>query len=244
MHILIDSVVRNMNNSTIKPFEVSDETETIQYKSLGIITAEKIRDAIIEGRFEPGTRITESEIAEKYGVSRVVIREAFSSLTQEGLLVKERNKYTQIVEFSQKDIKEIFDLRIAIEVAAASICVEDSIDIIDELKEKSNIIDKMRNAKKDSLIDKLVRSDLDFHEFILMKSGNQRMLDVWNSLSSQILVLLYKYIINQQEKLEDNSILHDHSDIIEAFEKKNVAVLQKVLSKHINDTKLFLENNY
>lgn len=233
-----------MNKTTMNPNTAFDEIDTIKYKSLGIITAEKIRDAIIEGRLAPGTRITESEIADRFGVSRVVIREAFSSLEQEGLLEKERNKCTRIVEFSKKDVKEIFDLRIAIEVAAASICLEESADIVDELKEKSAVIDKIRNDKKDSLIDKLVRSDLAFHEFIMVKSGNQRMLDVWYSLLSQVLVLLYRYIINQQDKLEDKSILHDHSDIIDAFEKKDLAALQKVLSKHINDTKIFLENNY
>jgi DNA-binding GntR family transcriptional regulator len=220
-----------------------DNLETIEYKSLSIITADKIREEIIEGRLFPGTRITESEIAEKLGVSRVVVREAFIALTQEGLLVKERKKYTEIVKFSKKDIKDIFELRIAIESSAAFRCIEDSIDICEDLKEKSALIEKIREDKKDLYLERIVKSDLDFHELIIVKSGNKRLLDIWNSLSSQILILLFRYTFNQQDKLANKTLLHDHSDIISEFEKKNILNLQNVLSKHINDTKSFLEKN-
>ena len=132
----------------------------------------------------PGTQVTETEIANELGVSRVVVREAFIALTQEGLLTKERNKFTKVVSFSKKDIKDIFDLRIAIEVAAASACIENNIDFISSLKEKSAIIDGMKKESTTNIED-MVRRDLELHGFIITSAANQRIIDVWNGLYSQ-----------------------------------------------------------
>lgn len=215
--------------------------EAIEYKSLSLITRDKIRREIIEGKLPAGTRITETEMSEKLAVSRVVIREAFIELTQEGLLVKERNKYTQVVEFSKKDIKDVFDLRIALEVAAAINCIESKKEIVTELTEKSNIIDRLMQDKENTDISDLIKSDLNFHFHIISRSENERIINIWRGLSGQILVLLYKFIIN---KGLGSNLDYEHSEIIEAFKRNDSSDIQKVLTRHINDIKYFLQDNY
>ncbi len=217
--------------------------KALEYKSLGVMAADIIRKEIIEGTISPGMHITEIEIAEKLGVSRVVVREAIISLIQEGLLKKERNKYTEVVEFTKKDIAEIFNLRIAIEIAAAQECIEKKIDIVKILKEKIKTIDSMKKVTPNEIED-MVRSDLKLHEFIMVCADNKRLLDIWNGLSSQILVLLYKYVVNQENSYFESELFFNHDEILNAFSHSDKKYMEEVIREHIEDTRDFLLQTY
>ena len=236
--------VVDMSNNKNKSQQVLSNLETIEYKNLSDITTDMIRKEIVVGRISSGTRVTERNISDNLGVSRMVAREAMIGLAKEGLLIKERNKYTKIVEFSKKAISDIFDLRIAIEVAAANKCLELGLDIFQILKIKSKAIDRLADEKKLNGIENLVRNDIDFHELIIRSSGNQKLIDVWGGLSSQILVLLYKYVINKKGKANEPKLSHNHDEIVEAFMKKDKQNMQNVIAKHITITKVFLLDNY
>jgi DNA-binding GntR family transcriptional regulator len=216
----------------------------IKSKSLSDIAVDMIRQEIIVGRLLPGSHVTEKNITDKLEISRMVAREAMIRLTKEGLLYKERNKYTKVIELSKKDISDIFDLRIALEVAAANKCIELDLDIFQMLKTKSEDVNRLANEKKVNEIENLVRNDMDFHELIVKSAGNQKLINIWEGLSSQILVLLYKYVINRQEQHNEASLSYDHSEIIEAFIKKDMQYMQSVMTEHIRDTKLSLLDNY
>jgi DNA-binding GntR family transcriptional regulator len=220
------------------------ESEILEYKSLSDITTEKIRKEIIIGKLLPGTKITEKNISDRLGVSRIVIREAIIRLVKEGLFIKEKNKYTKVVEFNRKDIMDIFELRIALETAAANKCIELNKMDLNELKSRSEVISRSVKRQRLRDIEQLVRNDIAFHEFIIISSDNKKLIDVWQGLSSQVLMLLYKYVINIKKESENIKLSYDHSRIILPLIKGDKSKLQRVIADHINDTKQFLLNNY
>ena len=67
-----------------------------------------IREAIIRGDFKPGERLKQSDLAEKMGVSRMPVREAFRKLESEGLIKLEPHKGAVVKSISIKDIEEIY----------------------------------------------------------------------------------------------------------------------------------------
>jgi DNA-binding GntR family transcriptional regulator len=80
---------------------------------------ERIREAIVDGRFRPGQRLVEQRIAEELDLSRTPIREALRSLEAEGLVVIEVNRGAVVRPVEATDIDDLYELRARLESYAA-----------------------------------------------------------------------------------------------------------------------------
>lgn len=80
--------------------------------------AVELRLQLAEGRLLPGTRLTESTIAEDLGVSRNTVREAFAELASERLVVRHPNRGVFVASLGAGDIHDVYTVRRAIEVSA------------------------------------------------------------------------------------------------------------------------------
>jgi len=78
-----------------------------------------VRDAIFQGRFQPGDPLRELGLARDLRVSQATVREALLQLEQTGLVVRVPNKQTIVTQLSQQDLKERIIIRILLEEAAA-----------------------------------------------------------------------------------------------------------------------------
>lgn len=77
--------------------------------------AELIREAILVGEFAEGERLPENELARRYGVSRIPLREALQILTGEGLVQASANRGVRVTTLLAKEIDEIFHIRCLVE---------------------------------------------------------------------------------------------------------------------------------
>ncbi len=80
---------------------------------------QKIEKEIVDGTFAPGESLTESRLCETLGVSRTPVREALFQLEQEGLVQMQRNKGAVVIGISEKDIDDIYTIRMQIEGLAS-----------------------------------------------------------------------------------------------------------------------------
>ncbi|MET3812506.1 GntR family transcriptional regulator [Arthrobacter sp. UYEF3] len=80
--------------------------------------AAELRLQLADGELLPGTRLTESTIAEDLGVSRNTVREAFAELAAERLVVRHPNRGVFVASLGPGDIHDVYTVRRAIEVAA------------------------------------------------------------------------------------------------------------------------------
>jgi DNA-binding GntR family transcriptional regulator len=78
-----------------------------------------IRRAIVEGEFEPGSRLVEQRIGEMFDLSRTPVREALRALAADGLVNIERNRGAVVATLSETDIRDIYELRARMESLAA-----------------------------------------------------------------------------------------------------------------------------
>lgn len=202
--------------------------EPIHYHTLSEHTAANLRESIICGHLQPGTKITETELAESLGVSRNVIRETVLMLTSEGLMTKERNRYTKVVEFTQADIVGIFDLRIAIEKTALKRCVG-HVSFCDELETYSERIEQIiTNHPTDYA--KLMYADIAFHNYIISSSGNRWLHDTWEHIVGPMQVLLYKHM-NELQAMKSS-----HRALIQIIREGNYQKVCQAIEHHIDDT--------
>ena len=87
----------------------------LQSSSLTTLVQQEIERAILVGEFTPGTKLTEAAIADRLGVSRGPVREAFRMLEEAGLLRNEKNRGVFVRDIPIDEAVEIFDLRAAMD---------------------------------------------------------------------------------------------------------------------------------
>lgn len=209
-----------------------NEKGQIEHESITSKAASIIRYKIIKGEFSQNERIRETDISNTLGISRLSIREAFLILEQEGLLVKEKNKYTKIIDFSEQDIIEIYSLRTVIECMCAGILIKKGNIPEKEIWKVVSALEKIANKNP---IDELkwLDYDLAFHEAIVVNSGHTRAMNIWNNLKNQIKVLLYP-VIKETSLIISTSSEESHANMFETMLKGNEAKFTFLLDKHIS----------
>ena len=92
--------------------------EPLRGQTLGMQAADAIRRLIATGQLAGGDHLIESRIAEQLGISRGSVRDALWLLRGEGLVRDEPRRGTFVAQLTANDVRDIYDLRIAVEIAA------------------------------------------------------------------------------------------------------------------------------
>ncbi len=87
--------------------------------SMSQVAAHAIREGIIEGRYPPGSRLRERDLSENLQMSRIPVREALRQLEVEGFVTTSPNRGAVVTQLTMRDVVELFDLRLSLEVLAA-----------------------------------------------------------------------------------------------------------------------------
>lgn len=192
----------------------------------------EVRSAIIKGQYLPGDRLVESTIATEMGVSRAPVREVLSALEQEGLVVNIPRRGNFVVDFTHKDIEEIYSLRLLLEIGAMRRAVHRVTQ--SDLDHLQRLIDDLDNAMvrqddNESIID----LDLLFHEHICTLADHSRLYSIWRSIRLQTQLLIS--ITSKTHFIYPHEPAQWHQKILDAFMTKNLIMLEKELSEHILD---------
>lgn len=83
-----------------------------------------IKKMIFEGKFKPGERINETQLAREFGVSKSPVREAIRVLEKEGLVLVDEKSKVVVYEPTMRDVEEIYFCRMALESFAVRLATE------------------------------------------------------------------------------------------------------------------------
>ena len=95
-----------------------------EYLPLRDVVFNTLRQAIITGEFAPGERLMEISLANWLGVSRTPVREAIRKLELEGLVIMIPRKGAQVAKITEKNLRDVIEIRSALEEFAASLACE------------------------------------------------------------------------------------------------------------------------
>lgn len=150
---------------------------------------EQILELILTGKINPGQHLVEQSLADHLQVSKISIREAVRALSKEGLVEIIPNRGAYVVNLSFNDVIEVYQVRAVIEGMAVELAVEN----LDEssIQELQKMIHKMEDAEEAD--DHLIGSALDtqFHRYIMNLSKHKLAIQVWEQMSSRILMVVY-----------------------------------------------------
>ena len=193
---------------------------------------EEIRRAILQGRFKPGERLVESTIASEIGVSRAPVREVLSALEREGLVMNIPRRGSFVIDFTPKDIEEIYTLRLLLEVEAVRLAVEHLRG--DDHQDMQAIIDHLGEAMvRQDDPEAIIRLDLSFHEKICLKADHSRLYNAWNSMRMQTMLLIS--MTSRTHYGLPNQTVRWHQDILDAIRDGKTQLAENVVSDHLLD---------
>lgn len=196
------------------------------YKPLREIVLEALREAIVSGILEPGERLMEIQLAEEMGVSRTPVREAIRKLELEGFVVMVPRRGAYVAGVSHKDVKDVFEIREALEGLAAGLAAEKITD--DEIEE----LERVLHYEKEPDLEVIVQSDIDFHALLYKASRNERL--------GQILANLRE----QTNRFRTTSLavpgrakyaIQEHRAIVDAIARHDVDEAQKLAAAHLEN---------
>ncbi len=192
---------------------------------------EQLRDAIIDRRLAPGTKLSEAEVGALFEVSRTVVRAALQMLSFEGLVKAERNRGAYVANPTPEEARQVFDSRRLIEPALAAGATErirpTDIAAFRELLAEETRLMSERGA---SVRRAEIRASGDFHLLLARVSGNAVLERFMNELvaRSSLVIALYG-------RTGASSCGHsDHGTILAALEQRDSALASRLLVHHID----------
>jgi DNA-binding GntR family transcriptional regulator len=190
---------------------------------------EKLLRYLFSGKFKPGSRVIERDVAKVLGLSRIPVRENIAQLTAKGILVRgQKNFSVRIREYNPTEIRHLKELRNAIEIVAAqSACTNRTAA---QIRSMTRICDQLGKEVGSEDSSKWIDLDREFHSAIVKASGNERFIKDFRHIIMEDHFALYlmpeiegkrdrfsKRIIQNERR-----VLRDHRALITAIEKRDV----------------------
>lgn len=188
---------------------------------------ENIRDAIISGSLKAGSRVSEPDLAERYGISRTPIREAFRQLESEGYLTVIPRRGAVVSEFSQNDVEEFYAIKSILEGYAARRACEKMTG--KELERLQSINNRLAELAENNDIKTFFRIHGDFHDLFIRAADNEKLRELITSLVTRFQRLrLMSLSLPGRMRIS----VQEHEKIIEAFRNKDAKLAEELVRKN------------
>jgi len=148
--------------------------------TLKVHLVQKLRDAILSGKYKPGDRLNESLIAREFEISRIPVREALIQLQESGLVMNFARRGMFVTKLSPEDIQKINSVRIILETEALKLTrARMTPSIAAELTGLVNRMDEWKGSLPEA-----AALDLQFHRTIWEAAGNSYLLKTLGPLTT------------------------------------------------------------
>jgi DNA-binding GntR family transcriptional regulator len=197
-----------------------------------------IKSGIIDGSLKSGSKLLEVKIAKQMGISRTPIREALRELAAKGFVTMIPNQGIIVSGDSIEDIREVMQIRGALEGLAARLAA--TMISKEEISRLENLIRQMDKFTKKNDALSFGEVDAKLHNIIINSCGNNRLIQMRKNITEQA----HRYRIkslNVSGRLKYST--DEHQKIVEALRKKDSEKADKFSRKHIENTlKNILDN--
>ncbi|CAN5528199.1 FCD domain-containing protein [soil metagenome] len=205
----------------------------LQNSSLTTVVQQEIERAILAGEYAPGSKLIEATLAEKMGVSRGPVREAFRMLDEAGLVRTEKNRGVFVRDIPMDEAVEIFDLRAAMDELvgrqlAANITAP-------QLKEVRSLVDAMEKTVKAEDARNYHLLNLKFHDRLVEMTGNRKLTAIYRKLIKELSLF-------RRLNLADGWLMPisagEHRDIVKAIASGDPDKAGKAMFAHVMESKV------
>ena len=208
------------------------ENFSADHPSLHLRVFKEIEQAILNGTFAPGDSLVETRLSAELGVSRTPVREALRQLELEGLVYSVPNKGFVVIGISEKDINDIYTIRMAIEGLAARWAAEHITD--DEIDRLREVVELQEfYAGRDDVL-QVWHLDSRFHEQIYQYSRSAPLKYMLSNFHNYI---QHAREISFKSQGRADIAVGEHRAIFEAIANHQADCAEKLTAEHIKNAK-------
>lgn len=190
--------------------------------------ADWLRDAILDGVREPGSRLIERDLAAEFGVSRVPVRDALKALEAEGLVTLRPRTWAVVREFTPADMADLDEVRSVLEPLAFRLAAQ---------RHRRDGLEALRRAleeeKTSALADDRItsrRAAADFHEVVTELAENRMLHDLMRSMRSKL-----RWGLSQHDDLAH--VTDEHEALYEAIRDRDEERAGALALAHIDSSR-------
>ncbi|TYP53755.1 GntR family transcriptional regulator [Thermosediminibacter litoriperuensis] len=191
-----------------------------------------LREAILGGSLQPGTRLVEREIARQLGVSRTPVREAIHKLEQEGLVRHIPRRGVVVAQISEREVHEVYMIRAVLEGLAARLAAERISP--GKLKRLSELMEAMEKACERNDEQTLQTLHLEFNTLIYEAAESPRLHQMINYLVDYIAAFTkLGYSVPGRMR----AATQEHRALAEALTKGDGRLAEEIARRHIENSR-------
>jgi DNA-binding GntR family transcriptional regulator len=188
----------------------------------------RLRDMIVEGELQPGTRLPEKELCTQFGVSRTPLREALKVLASEGLVELSPHRGATVVQISRADVEETFPVMGSLEALAGELACA-RIDAAG-LAEITALHHQMVAHYHRQQLAEYFKLNQQIHERVLEAAGNATLSALHRSLAGR--VRRARYMANMSPQRWAQAV-EEHEQILAALTARDGQRLAGILRRHL-----------
>jgi DNA-binding GntR family transcriptional regulator len=198
--------------------------------NLATQVADRVVDAIADGRLASGQRLIETELAADLGISRIPVREALRELESQGLLVSRPHRGIRLIAFDAAWLQQLYEMRVALERvswrhAAAAYRREPA-----RLGRLDALIERMREAVEEGDRQAVNRTDIALHEALCEESGSPLLMTLWRAIRRHVLIVFARETSGATDL---RAILDQHSRLRALLRTGDERELERELQDHV-----------
>jgi len=193
----------------------------------GSVVLAELRRAIATGELAPGQQLVQESLAERFGVSRVPLREALQVLEAEGQVVHQVHRGYFITELSLPDLIEVYRLRAVLEAEAARVAVPLLTD--DDVEALAELAARIEDASEAGEVGAMIEANRAFHFTLIDAAAMPRLSRLVASLwdATDVYRSVYYGSATNRERVS-----HEHASIMAAIRNRNPTTLIGELDAH------------
>lgn len=195
-----------------------------------------LKDRILRRQLRPGEKISVPEVAEALGVSRTPVTDALKRLATEGLVEIIPRRGTFVTEVTARDVAELFDVRMMIELyAAQTVAQNGKVDrFLEDIEapmagmEQAIVDDDYKDY------DAFIANDRDLHLALVKLTENEHLIRIYKDLNVHMRVARAHYLNSVEDARQAQ---REHEAIVDAFSSGDPDRINHALSTHITNVK-------
>lgn len=205
------------------------QIDTFERRTSADVVFDYLRGEIVSNTLRPGTKISEVDIANRFGVSRQPVRDAFSRLANQDLLLIRPQKPTEVKKFSSIRISQARFIRLSVELEV----VRRACDVWDEAragKVETNLL-RQRRAVEEKDAEGFHDLDYGFHKLICDLSGNSEVFETIQFFKGKVDRLC---LLSLEQTSETSELLQDHWELADALLARRARDAEQIVRLHLS----------
>jgi DNA-binding GntR family transcriptional regulator len=208
----------------------SQELSKLERSLLCDQVVELLRQRIISGLIPQGAPLVERELGERFGVSRIPVRDALIQLESEGLVVSKPNGRA-VIRLTERDIQGLYDVRIVLETLAIRLAAQNKCaDTCDALLRG---LDSMRAAIDLHDASAFQRDDIEMHRLIWEQSSNVHLVKALTMMMGPIFMLISRHASHYDWA----ETLRLHEEMVVFVQAGDAAAAEKSIVQHLENAR-------